>query len=210
MHLLRRFGLGVPVALAIGVWILGAGFGTTSIGAELAGRVRAERLPEDVQRNSAWSPIYGFADVCQAEIPQSADVLLVDPTGSPASVPESMRTGPAAFGLPGDLDWANQAVFAYVLYPRSISAIGHLPSNWPAESQSARYVALWEQHAYRSAEARAAGNEAEADLASQPNALRVCSYSSQTGDRGLVYALGAVGSAAGPSITSAAWCRCAV
>src|SRR5205807_2617557 len=31
------------------------------------------------------------------------------------------------------------------------------------------------------------------------------SYSSQTGDRGLVYALGAVGSAAGPSIPSAPW-----
>lgn len=199
MRLLARLGIGAPAAIAALAWVLVAGYGASQVGSNVIERVRAERHPEDVQRNAAWSTIYGFADYCQSTIAPSAGVLLVDPTGAPVAVPAAERTGPAAFGLPGDLDWPNESVFAYVLYPRRVAALGHAPADWTAATASAPYVALWEQQSYRSAEARTAALQAEAELSAQAGAQAVCTYAGAGGDRGVVYYLGPGGVAAAPS-----------
>jgi hypothetical protein len=165
---------------------LAAALGGYKLLSEVPGRLLGDRVAEDVHRNSAWSPIYGFADVCQSNLGPRSTVLLVDPTGAPAEIPVSQRTGAAAVGLPGDLDWPNQAVFAYVLYPRSVSAVGHVPSDWNSTG-SAGYVALWRQGSYRSPEATAAAQEAEVALRKSPGAQEICAYSSAGGDHGVIF-----------------------
>ena len=189
-----------PAAVAIAVWVVAAAFGASRLAVALPGRFATDRLPEDVQRNAAWSPIYGFADVCQADIAPAARVLLIDPTGAAASVSAAERTGPAAFGLAADLDWPNEATFAYVLHPRPVSAIGHVPPDLAAATGSVEYVAVWRQAAYRTADAAAAATDAEAAVASTRGAALVCAYTGPDGDRGVVYRMAAaVGAAANPA-----------
>jgi hypothetical protein len=191
-------------SIALAIWIAMAAWGAFRLISQVPPRVTAERGQEDSLRNSIWSPIYGFADVCQSGLAVGASVLLVDPTGSPVEVSASDRTGPAAFGLPGDLDWPNQAVFAYVLYPRPVSAIGHAPQNPQSAAGSAGYIAVWEQHSYRSQDAQAAARRAESDFRSANVGQVTCEYTSPDGDRGVVFRtskpdVGAAGAAPAPA-----------
>ena len=174
-------------SIALVIWLTMAAWGTFRLISQVPPRVAAERGHEDSLRNSVWSPIYGFADVCQSGLAAGASVVLVDPTGAPVEVGTSDRTGPAAFGLPGDLDWPNQAVFAYVLYPRPVSAVGHAPQDLQSIAGSAAYIAIWEQRSYRSQEAQAAAQRAESDLRSGKVGQVTCEYTSPDGDRGVVF-----------------------
>jgi hypothetical protein len=174
-------------SIALAIWIAMAAWGAYRLISQVPGRVIAERGQEDSLRNSIWSPIYGFADVCQSGLAAGASVLLVDPTGAPVEVRAADRTGPAAFGLPGDLDWPNQAVFAYVLYPRPVSAVGHAPLDLRSIAGSSGYIAVWEQRSYRSPEALDSAQRAESDLRSANVGQVTCEYTSPDGDRGVIF-----------------------
>lgn len=173
--------------IALAIWLAAAAWGTYRLISQVPPRVLAERGHEDSLRDSVWSPIYSFADVCQAGMAAGASILLVDPTGAPVEVRVADRTGAAAFGLPGDLDWSNQAVFAYVLYPRQVSSVGHAPLDFQSVAGSAAYIAIWEQRSYRSKDAQAAANQAESDLRSAQVGQLTCEYTSAGGDRGVVF-----------------------
>lgn len=185
-RVLVQLRLNQAITVGIAVWLLAAGYGAATLIHELPGRLQAGSLAEDAQRNSAWSPIYGFANACQTKIAPSAGVLLIDPTGADMGVQASQRTGPEAFGFPADLDWPNQAAFAYVLYPRPVSALGHVPVNLTAAAGSAQYIAIWRQASFRSSAALAAASQADAAVAASGGTL-VCTYTSSNGDRGDLY-----------------------
>lgn len=177
-------GLLGAASVVLVIWLAAAAWGAYRLISQVPPRVAAERGHEDSLRDSVWSPIYGFADVCQSGMAAGASILLVDPTGAPLEVRAAERTGPAAFGQPGDLDWSNQAVFAYVLYPRPVSAVGHAPQDVQSVGGSAAYIAVWQQRTYRSQEAQAAAQRAESDLRSVGQVT--CEYTSRAGDRGVV------------------------
>jgi hypothetical protein len=156
--------------------------------AGLPDRVQQARLDEGSQRQASWSPISGFAEACRSNVPTAAGVLLLDITATPLAADAVSRTGPEVFGGPYDVDWPNQAAFAYALYPRSVVAMGHLPSASPVGA-SARFVALWDQVSYRSGVARADTAAALRQLLNIPRVSVVCSYSDPLGDHGWLFAM---------------------
>jgi len=173
--------------LCAAAWALVALWGGYRYATGLSDRVQQARLDEASLRQSSWSPISGFAHSCAANVPSGARVLLLDITDRPQVTDPASRTGPAAFGAPNDVDWPNQAAFTYTLYPRSVMPLGHLPPDFPVATP---YIALWDQAAYRSSDARADAAAARQQLSSSPQTRVVCSYSDQLGDRGWMFATG--------------------
>jgi hypothetical protein len=156
--------------------------------AELPNRVHQARLDEISQRQTTWSPISGFAQACATSLPNGTGVTLMDITDRTLVTDPATRTGPAAFGAPDDVDWPNQAAFAYAIYPRSVVSLGHLPPAFQVVDVTTPYIALWEQAAYRSSAARADSVAAHQQLSNSPQVGLICSYSDRLSNSGSIFA----------------------
>ena len=151
-------------------------------------RITAARTDEASLRESSWSPIYGLAQTCAQHLQAGAGILLLDPTARPAATDPASRTGPAAFGDPNDVDWPNQAAFAYSVYPHAVTALGHLPAGQGWLNGQNGYIAVWQQADYRTLEARDQAATARATLRASPGVVELCSYSDRLGDTGAIFA----------------------
>lgn len=83
------------------------------------------------------------------------------------------------------MDLGDERTFAYVLYPRVSTPLGHVPASWAREIAGADYVALWES-AKAPPQARAAARAGEASLRRLLPGREACVYGDAQGDRGLI------------------------
>jgi hypothetical protein len=172
------------VRACILVWLLGCGAGVAKLLLSVPQRIRLAEKSELLQRQSTWSPIYGFAEACVPRLTNDQRILLVDPTGM-SPEPE----GASTYGLRGDIDVANLSAFSYRSYPHRVTALGHFPEDWTSTAASTDYLAIWEQTAYREEALRTSSREVVEETIRQLPFREVCSYENQQGDRGLVFAV---------------------
>jgi len=104
-----------------------------------------------------------------------------------ASAASTTSSGVSAYGQAPDVDTANEAAFVYTVYPRSVFALGHVPTIWSTLGNH-DYIALWEQTNYRSSGARDAATTAESTIRTFASNNEACTYSDHSGNRGLIFA----------------------
>jgi hypothetical protein len=138
------------------------------------------RLEPGALQLKAWGPMYAFARACADRTPERARILLVDPT--------DRLTGATIWGFAPDVDLNDVRAFEYVMYPRGIAGIGHVPSDWQTTLGQADDVALWASADNGSA-ALAQADVARADITQLLSAPPVCTYDDGLGHHGDLFAL---------------------
>lgn len=171
----------------VGVWVVAAAAGSLILAYHLPQKITAARTDESDLRAVTWSPIYGFAQACAPRLQAGAGILLLDPTARAEVTDPATRTGPAAFGDPNDVDWPNQAAFAYAVYPHSVTPLGHLPQGPALPVAPGGYVAVWQQADYRSTAAQSQAATGLRALGTSSQLVELCSYADRWGNRGSIF-----------------------
>lgn len=178
-----------PIArICICIWILAGLVSTSYLLSQVPDFVRSVRLGGSAQRTAAWGPIEGFAEACAPRLLSPAHLLLVDPTG--------VMSPYIGYGQPPDVDLGDLGDLQYVVYPSTVTALGHVPADWAPSASPADYIALWERVGYQPStpsmqQALATAREAESTLRAALPSGQVCEYTDALGNRGVMYAVSA-------------------